>query len=204
MSSETTPGDATPRGTAVHAGTVNHWSRQAGVSLRPWSGRAPLGLLVRGLLQVAVSAAVVWFAVAMARADEITTTAGELKALRNLAIVIVVAAVISGFVGAVKAVVGVIDLVPRTTVTGRVVSVRRRRLGDVLPGPAQRAIFDRRDIGTDRRRSRYEVVVNTPEGLRQWTVRSARLRRGLHVDEHVRLTVSPIVGYVAQVESLQP
>ena len=195
----------TPRNpTAVHAGTVNHWSRQAGVSLRPWSGRAPLGLLVRGLLQVAISAAVAWFAVAMMTSDEITTTADELTALRNLAIVILVAVVILGLIGAVKAVVGAVDLVRRRTVTGRVVSVRERRLGDVLPRPVQRALFDRRDTGTDRRRTRSEVVLNTPDGLRQWTVRRARLRRGLRVDEHVRLTVSPIMGYVAQVESLQP
>lgn len=186
----------TPRGVPHN---VNHWSRRAGVSLRPWSGRAPLGLIVRGVIQTGVCAVVVWFAWRLWRDDELGSAA-ELGDLRNVAIVIIVIVVLVGLLGLARIVVGGLDLTLRRMVTGRVVSVQERRLGDTLPHLVQQLIFQRRDSGMDRRRSRVEVVLNTPDGLRQWTIRNTRMRDRLQVDDHVQLRVSPIVGYVADVQ----
>ncbi|MGD4018462.1 hypothetical protein QT609_22800, partial [Xanthomonas citri pv. citri] len=80
--------------------------------------------------------------------------------------------------------------------------MKERKFGDILPYMAQRMIFERRQTGLDRRQSRVEVVLETDAGPRQWTVRSFKMRRDLHVGAQVNLSVTPLTGYVARVETI--
>lgn len=190
-------------------GPVEQWSHRAGVSLRPWSGRAPGGLVLRGLIKLAVGAAIVWIGWRLRSGDLLSDTDAATVGLEPTAptgwgTALIVVAMVPVLLGAAQVVIGVLDLVLRRRVTGRVVSIRERRMGDVLPGIVQEAIFERRDSGLDRRRSRYELVCHTPDGPQRWTIRSARTRRDLAVDAHVELRVSPIVGYVASARTINP
>ena len=182
------------------ADKVNHWSRKAGLSLRPWPGRAPGGLLLRGVIQVGLAGVLIWYGLGLLRDGDISGMGDQLQALRGLLVMMVIVVAFLGISGAAKLIVGAIDLVPRKQVAGRVVSVHDRKFGDILPEFVQHWLFAKRHSGLDRRQWRHEVVLNTPDGLRQWTVRSSRVRDGLVLDEHVVLSVSPIVGYVAKVE----
>src|SRR5690606_35387397 len=104
--------------------------------------------------------------------------------------------------GALKVLVGILDLVPRKSVAGVVLSVSERKIGDFLPVLAQRVIFERNENNLDRRRTRTEVVLLTDQGQHQWTVRNSRIARALSTGARVQLTVTPLVGYVAKVETL--
>lgn len=182
--------------------TVNGWSRFLGISLRPWSGEAPLSLILRGLIQLAIS---VFFLVLAARAPGVAAEIGgegELGFLRGALFFASIALVIFGVIAALRIVVGVLDLIPRRSVSGTVVSLTDRKVGDFLPRLAQRAVFERRESGLDQRRSRVELVLQTAQGAKQWTVRSSRVRRELRVGAQVRLSVTPLTGYVARVDPL--
>lgn len=129
-------------------------------------------------------------------------TASELEYLKLLAIPVAIILGVLILIGAARVLIGVLDLVPRKKVSGVVMSVTERKMGDFLPYYAQKLIFHRDPTSIDKRRSRTEVVLRTNSGDRQWTVRSHKMRRSLTVGSHVQLTVSPLVGYVAQVEPL--
>lgn len=180
--------------------TVNQWSRMLGVSLRPWTGHSPLSMILRGAIQLAVC---IFFLVLANRAR--TAAVEELDiayaSMQNILILAIISLVLLGAMAAVKIVLGILDFVPRRTIEGTVVSLRERQFGDILPPPLERLVFERKGHGTDRRRWRTEVVVNTSTGLRQWTLRDARKRKTLRIGHEVRLTVSPILGYVARAES---
>lgn len=49
---------------------------------------------------------------------------------------------------------------------------------------------------------RTELVLQTSDGPRRWTVRNHRLRSELHVGATVKLTVTALAGYVAKAEPL--
>ncbi|HHW83102.1 MAG TPA: hypothetical protein GX743_04695 [Actinomycetales bacterium] len=175
------------------------WSRTLGISLRPWSGQAPWSLLLRGGIQCAVSIAILVLSIRLTGAVEASAAAAEEGMLRNLAIFMAIAAAVTALLGAARAVVGLLDLAPRRTVSGTVASLEKRKFLDFLPRIAQRYIFERGPNGIDRRRERLEVVLHTPDGLQQWTVRKPSIRRQLSRGAHVRLTVTPLAGYVAEV-----
>lgn len=180
--------------------TVNQWSRILGVTLRPWSGHSPLALVLRGALQAALC--IFLFVVFARMRTELPDQADQAYAsLQKFTTLALVALVVVVMLAAAKILVGVLDLIPRRTVVGHVASLTQRSAGDILPHPLQRMIFDRNRTGDDRRRQRTELVLHTPEGTRQWTVRNHKARRALQVGQHVRLTVSPILGYVAKVET---
>lgn len=178
---------------------ANSWSRTLGISLRPWSGHAPWSLLLRGGIQTAVSIFVLVLSLNLARAGDSTGTLGELGMLRNLAVFMAVAAGVTALIGLARIVVGLLDLTPRRNVSGTVVSLEDRKFLDFLPRIAQRYIFERGPNGIDRRQERREVVLDTPEGHQQWTVRKASIRRQLRQGAHVSLTVTPLAGYVSEV-----
>ncbi|NLE97109.1 MAG: hypothetical protein GX596_03860 [Propionibacterium sp.] len=182
---------------------MSGWSRFLGVSLRPFTGHAPHSLLLRGAIQVGLCIFFFVVGVRLATGDELAGHATELAYMRRTLFLAGIAVTAVALMGATQLVIGLLDLVPRRQVTGVVLSVRRRRFLDFLPRFAERMLYDRRGDGAiDRRKERTEVVLRTPEGDRQWTLRSHRTRRELRVGEHVRLTVSPIAGYVASVEPL--
>lgn len=183
--------------------SVNQWSRFLGVSLRPWSGYAPLSLILRGLIHLAVCVFLLVLMLRFAGGDGIGGGAQELVFLRGLVIPAIIVLVVLATIAAARVLVGVLDLVPRKHITGVVTSVRERKVGDVLPHLAQRAIFERNANSLDQRKRRTEVVLLTETGERQWTVRNVRTQRLLQPGMRVRLTVSPLVGHVAQVQRLE-
>lgn len=184
------------------AAFLNTWSRTLGVSLRPWSGYAPWSLIIRGVIQGAVSVLILVFLIRGAL-SQLEASASELEFLRGWVFFAIVGVSVVLLIAVLRIVVGIIDLVPRSTVQGTVVSLRDRKTGDILPRLAQRAIFERNPNSIDRRRERLELVLDTPDGVRQWTVRNTRLRQDLVTGSTVRITVSPLVGYVASVERVQ-
>ena len=182
--------------------TASGWSRLLGVSLRPWSGESPASLIIRGVLQAAISIFFLVLILRLPAAGKDLATVGELQYLRGLAILASVALAVTALIGLVRLTVGILDLVPRRSVSGTIVSIRERKFGDILPYMAQRKIFERRETGLDRRKSRIEVVLETDAGPRQWTVRSFKMRRDLHLGAQVQLSVTPLTGYVARGETL--
>lgn len=188
----------------MSAAAMSGWTRFLGITLRPWAGHSPWSLLLRGAIQVGISA---FFFVLMARfaaGDGFTATAQEMTALRQLAFPVMIVVALMAGLGLFQLVIGALDLVPRRQVTGTVVDVRERRLGDFLPMPLQRMVFERNPQSIDRRRYRTEVVLDTPDGRRQWTVRSHSVRRALRRGAHVRLSVTPLAGYIAGVQHMGP
>lgn len=179
------------------------WSRFLGLSLRPWSGAAPLSLIVRGAIQLVIAVIIANFVIGMLAESRSAEYAG-LGDLRGLLTMLLIVFILMGVVGGIQLVIGIIDLLPRRSAEGVVVSLKQRKAGDFLPYMAQRLIFENRSSGIDRRRNRLELVLETAEGQRQWTVRSARARRALQVGARVSLSVTPLTGYVARVDPLTP
>lgn len=190
-------------GAAGIPSSANQWSRFLGVSLRPWSGYAPLLLVLGGLIHLAICAFLLVVMLRFASGEGINGAGQELAFIRSFAIPASIALVVLVTIAAARVLVGALDLVPRKQVTGVVTSVRDRKVGDFLPRVAQRLVFERSANRIDRRKRRTEVVLLTDAGERQWTVRSAKTERCLGVGARVRLTVSPLVGYVAQVQNLE-
>ena len=180
---------------------VNQWTRLLGVTLRPWAGHAPLSLILRGLIHLAVCAFLIVVFIQMAGVGA-SQDAGTRSLLRGFLAPAVIVLAVLAVSALARIVLGVLDLAPREQVTGIVTSMRERKVGDLLPLFLQRAIFERNPLQTDRRRHRAEVVLSTDRGERQWTVRSRKLENQLQPGAHVRISVSPLVGYVAEVAHL--
>lgn len=183
---------------------VAGWQRVLGVTLRPWAGHSPWSLIVRGVIQAGIC---VVFMVLGYRAlqDESVLGAGteaELGLLRNWMGLAFIALIAIAAYGATQLIVGALDLVPRKKVTGTIISLRERQFLDFLPHFVLAMIFNRRNnsMGVEQRRRRTEVVLDTPDGQKQWTVRSHRTRRKLQSGGLVTLSVTPLAGYVASVE----
>lgn len=182
--------------------TVNGWSRMLGVTVRPWSGHSPISLIVRGAVNAAIGVFFIVLALRMLSPNPADETAVAMRSLRGLAIGMLLTAIIIALMGCAKILVGVLDLAPRQSVVGTVFSLHDRKFLDFLPTVVRHAIFQRHDSSYDRRRTRYEVVLATATGHRQWTVRKSAMRALLTVGTTVRLTVSPLAGYVASVDPL--
>lgn len=182
--------------------TSQRWSQFLGVSLRPWSGHAPVALIVRGLIHVVIFGIIVVALFRLINGEAVVMTSQDASVIRGLIIPMLV--VFSCFVllGAARVVLGALDFLPRRQVEGLVLSVRERKVGDFLPPFVQRYIFERNPNTLDRRRARTEVVLQTDTGEHQWTVRRSQFERELVVGTRVRLTVSPLVGYVAAVREV--
>lgn len=183
---------------------VNGWARLLGVSLRPWSGLSPVSLIARGIIRAALCVFFIVVVLRFSSADELSQLAGTSGGIRVLAIIVAAALLLGALTGVVSVVAGAIDLVSRRTVHGTVVSVTDRKTLDFLPRFAQQMLFERNTNRIDTRRSRTEVVLSTDAGDRQWTVRKRAVLRNLHPGTHVALTVTPIAGYVSQVDQAQP
>lgn len=104
----------------------------------------------------------------------------------------------------IRLAVAVADLFTVHTVEGTLLSCTERRRGDFLPGFVQDMIWSR---GTDRsgnqkydrRRIRTMLVVQTPGGLRTWTLsRAMRVVGGS--GKMVRVRVSQLLGHVSRID----
>ena len=182
--------------------TVSGWSRLLGVSVRPWAGASPLSLIVRGAVQLTVCVVLSIAGARLLWGPDAASFRGEAAAVHGVLVVIFLTLIVVTAVGALRLVVGMVDLVPRTSYSGVVVSLRGRKVFDVLPRPAQRLIFERGPNAIDKRRLRTEVVVETESGLKQWTVTRSDVLRTLRVGSRVLITVTPLAGHVAKAEAL--
>lgn len=187
-------------------GSVNRWSRMLGVTLRPWAGHAPWRLLLSGTIQAVVCVAFLIYVPPMAATFQADRSL-EAFDLRGIVWIVTVSFVVLLLIGVAKIIIGALDLIPRVEVTGRVLSMRDRKFADFLPQFVHSALQARRSGNThviDNRKVRHEVVLQTPQGIRQWTVRSYRFRRELTVGSDVRMVTTPLLGHVAKVERLSP
>lgn len=182
------------------ANEISTWSRFAGVTLRPWSGTSPTSLIVRGVISLVVSAGLAYIFIQILNPNSDVGGMGT-DGLAFLKSVLIPAAIVAGIMALyaiLRIVVGALDLIPRRSVHGTVVSLGERRVGDFLPQVLQRQLWDLvNSSGHDRRRTRTELVLSTAQGTRSWTLRNRRLEPVLTVGRPVTISVSPLVGYVA-------
>lgn len=181
--------------TTAQPQSVSAWARFLGVTLRPWAGQSPGSLMMRGALQSIIAGLLIYYGMRLS-ADE-----GALEpALRPLLFPVMVIAIITiGYllvVGLSSLVVGVLDFVPRKTVTGQVRSHQERKFGDFLPRFVQRQIWSRSNVSMDRRKTRWEVVISTDQGDKALTVRKRKTRDLLQVGSYVTVKITPIAEYV--------
>ena len=176
-----------------------------GRSLRPWWGASPLGMIVRGVVQIVVFGVVAYVGLQL-RAGEFdldeVVAAGTLDSI-GLVVLLVAALFIA--VNVVRIVVAVLDLPTAHTVEGKLVSCRERRWGDFVPGFVQDLIWSRGVDGSghqkyDRRRVRTMLVVNTSDGLRTWMVNRANLVGDATPGRRVKVRVTRLLGHVSRVE----
>ena len=183
-------------------GSVNSWSRILGISLRPWSGHSPASLLIRGVIQIAISAFFLLLAFRFATDGDLSRYTDEIASIRLIAALIAVAATSGAILGVLRTIVGLTDLLTSSEVSGTVVDIRDRRTLDFLPHAALALIYARDPGRIERRRRRTELVLSTDAGVRQWTVRRHRTCQGIHPGTAVRLTVTPLAGHLSRITPL--
>ena len=183
------------------------WTRFLGVSLRPFSGHAPLSLILRGALQAAICIVLLVVGARMsAEMRQLAAVDAGAAQLGGFFVLAGVVLVLLALAALVKVAVGILDLVPRTSVPGTVVSISERKFLDFLPDAVNNALWDRKNgnVGqswAERRRIRHELVIDTGSGTRAWTLRNRQKARGLRPGQAVTVVASPLVGYVDRLES---
>lgn len=182
------------------------WTRYLGVSLRPFSGHAPLSLILRGALQAAICIVLLVVGIRMrAEMRQLAAVDAGASALGGFLVLAGVVLVVLALAALVKIAVGILDLVPRTSVPGTVISISERKFLDFLPDVVNNALWDRKNnnVGlswAERRRVRHELVIDTGNGTRAWTLRNRRKARGLLPGQAITVVASPLVGYVERIE----
>lgn len=184
---------------------VTSWTRMLGISLRPFTGHSPISLILRGAIQSGVCIFFIVIGLQMsATVKEISAVDAGAKQMTGLLVMFGFVVVMMLIYGLAKIVVGVLDLVPRSTVPGTVVSISERKFLDFLPDFVNNALWDRNNPGgqswSEKRKVRHEVVLDTGSGTKAWTVRNRKRINALVPGQRVTLTVSPIVGYVEKIE----
>lgn len=184
---------------------MTSWTRMLGITLRPFTGHAPISLIMRGVVQSGICIFFLVIGIKMqGTLNEVSAVDAGAKQLSGLFIMFGFVVVMMLIYGLAKVVVGVLDLVPRSTVPGTVVSISERKFLDFLPDVVNNALWDRgNNTGqswSEKRRVRHEVVVDTGTGTKAWTVRNLKKVRALAPGQRITLTVSPIVGYVEKIE----
>lgn len=173
-----------------------------GRRLRPWWGTSPYRLLGRGLVQGVILGVLGYGALGVLTGRyevpaELPVAAGTIRLVAILAVVLAALGLVYSLV---RVVVGALDLVPRHTVEGVVLSVVERELGDTLPWPVRMLLRarERRQDHTTHRRTHLQLTLDTARGPKTWTIRG---RFGqLAPGRHVRVTATPLLGYVTRVE----
>lgn len=184
-------------------------SNLLGITLRPWSGMAPARLAMHGLVHAAIGIFVSYWCIRIAGGSlqgDTEEVAKIASVIRMLAFPLTVLGLLFTLYGLLRLVVGILDLTPRHEVTGIVVMAGSRQFGDVLPRIVQDLIFRRgRDNfgqrNNDNRRIRHELVLETAGGLKTYTVNPG-MALSVRQGQQVRLSVSPLIGYVATCQAL--
>lgn len=183
-----------------------------GRRLRPWWGQAPSKLITRGVVQGALFGLLGYGCIQVLAGNVDLSDPALADHERWIDVVATVGLVLAGLAivySAIRIIVGAIDLTSRKTVEGVLVSARHRHLGDTLPGPVQWGLEMRRRQQArsasgyeydQSRRTRLEIVVDTPHGPKSWNVRHKHFHESL-VGQPIRLTASPLLGYVREVEA---
>ena len=182
--------------------SVNSWSRILGISLRPWSGHSPASLLIRGVIQIAISGFFLWLAFRFATDGDLSQYTAEIASIRLIATLIAVAATGGAVLGLLRIIVGLVDLLTSSEVSGTVVDVRDRRTLDFLPHALLALIYARDPGRIERRRRRTELVLKTDTVVRQWTIRRHQTFQDVRPGTAVRLTVTPLAGHVSRITPL--
>lgn len=187
--------------------------KMLGRRLRPWWGQSPGRLAMRGLVQGAVFGIVGGFALRVFANPVIEGSDGDLEMsegrVRLIAVIVAIVCLVGLLYGLVRLVFGVIDLFSRRQVEGTVISARARHKGDWLPKTVQVGRRIQRSRGrttsssyrVDDRPSRYEIVLDTGDGHLTWNTDHRRFDPGLP-GHRVRMTVTPMLGHVREIERL--
>lgn len=177
-----------------------------GVSLRPFSGHAPLSLILRGALQAAICIVLLVVGIRMsAEMRQLAAVDAGASALGGFLVLAGVVLVVLALAALLKIAVGILDLVPRTSVPGTVISISERKFLDFLPDAVNNALWDRKNnnIGrswTERRKVRHELVIDTGNGTQAWTLRNRRKAGGLLPGQAITVVASPLLGYVERID----
>lgn len=192
---------------------TGHWRRVKVryLSLRPGWGKSPWSVALGGALQAAVYGLIAYAGLQVAGGEvdlsDLPEPAQEWLPLAGLVVFAMAAA--GALFGAVKVVLGVLDLFPRRVVEGEVVRARELRTGHRLPKVVQWLAWSgndehgqRRDL---RRRVRHHVAIDdgTDDSIVAHQVRSS-LFRSVRQGSRVRAKVSPLLGYVSEITELSP
>jgi hypothetical protein len=163
------------------------------------------------LIQAFVYGAIAYFALTLVRSEsQLDSLDDEQRRWVSLGATIV--AVLAGLAAAyalVKVVIGVADLFPRRTIEGEVVRRRTFRTGHRLPKVLQWTLWSgRNDHGQQRdqrRRTRHHLAVDdgSDDRVLAREVR-AEIAKQAPQGARVRIRVSPLLGYVSDIELLSP
>ena len=181
------------------------------LALRPAWGEAPWSAALGGLIQAAVMGffAVGGFMVADDRFDLSSLPDSSRHTIRLVALAVSAVAACGAAFALARAVLGTADLFRRRVVEGEVIRRRTLRTGHRLPKVVQWLIWARRDQNgmrrDHRRRTRYHLAVDdgTSDSIVAHQVRS-KIYAQAPQGSRVRMKVSPLLGYVSEIEMLTP
>lgn len=190
-----------------------HW-RRVKIRYQAWRpswGQHPGRVAFEGLIQTAVTGVIVYagFYVASADTDLDTLTAQQRQWVGLAGLVVAVMASAACVFAILRVVLGASDLFVRRTTEGEVVRRREFQAWHRLPKVLQLIAFSGRDqhgLSRDQqRRRKYHLAIDPgdTETLTAYTVNEA-IYRQVQQGARVRVRVSPRLGYVSDVEVLQP
>lgn len=173
---------------------------------RPWKGTNPWRLVVRGGVQLALSAVVAWVCLQLLADAYDLAEAGLAEheaTIDGAATGVLVAAALVAIYSLVRLVVGIVDIAsPRRSVEGVVADVARRRTGDVLPRFAQDVIYRHSEGAAERdlrRRHWCELLLDTAQGRVTFYV-NPRIFDSVRPGTRVVVRPSRLLGHVSAVD----
>lgn len=196
------------------------WSRATGSwrrvriryqSFRPGWGQHPGKVAFGGLVQAVVYGAIAYMALVAVRSDDVfdSLDAEQRRWVSLGATIVAVVASVAAVYALIKLVIGLADLFLRRTIEGEVVRNRTFRTGHRLPKALQWAMWHGEDehgrTREDRRRTRHHLAIDegSDDRIMAYEVRDV-VQREAPQGARVRVRVSPLLGYVSEVQLLSP